>query len=576
MRRKALAPCPSQQVRNSSRPHKAWAGGGRLRRVAKAGAGTASALFAALLLLALFPAPPSRGASDYPRRPKLVLILVIDQFRYDYLVRFRQAFGEGGFNRLLKGGANYANCRYDYATTETGPGHASLFTGAYGNLHGIISNSWYDREHHQPMYCVEDPTTRIVGEPAGAVLPMSVSPRNLLGSTLGDELRVASNFQSRVVAISLKDRSAILPGGHTANAAYWYDPATGHFITSTYYMQALPAWVEEFNAAGPTKAYCGKPWEALKETPGIGGEVLAPAPAANNAPCPNPNFRAWMMETPFMNEVELNFAEAAVENERLGQGPATDLLALSLSINDYIGHEFGPYSPQVADTTVRTDRYLAAFFADLDKKLGLANVWIALSADHGVAPSPHYIMEHHLGPGLIYTQSAADAVQQALTRAFGEANWIDFAFSAWIYLNHAALASRGADLARAQNLAAEAAASVPGIQAAFTQTQFLTGTLTDSPLARKAAHSFNSMRAGDLFLVPVPYAVPSDSTTGTTHGSPWNYDAQVPMVLWGSPFKPGVYTLPCQPIDLAPTLAALLGLTQPSDAQGTTLTDSIK
>lgn len=575
VRRRTQVPCPSEKVRNSPRSDATWAGGGRARQAAKPGR-VAVALLAALLLAALFPAPPSRAASDYPRRPKLVLILVIDQFRYDYLPRFRQAFGEGGFNRLLKGGASYADCRYDYATTETGPGHATLFTGAYGNLHGIISNTWYDRALHQPMYCVFDPTTQIVGEPAGATLPAGASPRNLLGSTIGDELRVASDFQSRVIAISLKDRSAVLPGGHTANAAYWYDPATGHFITSSYYMKSLPAWVEAFNAAGPTKAYCGKPWEALKETPGIGGKVLATAPAGNNAPCPNPGFRAWMMGTPFMNEVELNFAEAAIDHERLGQGPATDLLAISLSINDYIGHDFGPYSPQVADTTVRTDRYLAAFFANLDKKLGLANVWIALSADHGVAPSPHYIMEHHLGPGLIYTQSAADAAQQALTRAYGEANWIDFALGSWIYLNHAALASRGEDLAQAQTLAAEAAASIPGVRAVFTQTQFLTGSLPESPLARKAAHSFNSQRAGDLLLVSVPYAVPSETTTGTTHGSPWNYDAQVPLVLWGGPFRPGVYNSPCQPIDLQPTLAALLGLAQPSDAQGEPLTDSMR
>ncbi len=529
-----------------------------------------------LLALALFPVPPSEAASDYPRRPKLVVILVIDQFRYDYLVRFRQAFGEGGFNRLLKGGANFVDCRYDYATTETGPGHATLFTGAYPNLHGIISNTWYDRARHQPMYCVEDPTVHILGEPAGAATPRGVSPRSLLGSTLGDELRMASNFQSRVIAISLKDRSAVLPGGHTANAAYWYDPATGHFITSSYYMKSLPAWVEQFNAAEPTKAFCGKSWEALPETPGIDGKLLAPAPGGNNAPCPNPHFRAWMMGTPYMNEVELNFAEAAIENEGMGQGPATDLLAVSLSINDYIGHAFGPYSPEVADTTVRTDRYLAAFFTALDKRVGLTNVWIALSADHGVAPPPEYVMEHHLGMGLIYPQTVVDAVKQALTKAYGAASWIEFASGAWVYLNYAALASRGADIPQAQALAAEAAASVPGIQAAYTRAQLSSATLPDSPLGRKAAHCFNVQRAGDILVILSPFAVPSEAATRTTHGSPWNYDAEVPLLLWGDPFKPGIYTTPCQPIDLAPTLASLLGLTQPSGAQGSPLTESIK
>ena len=572
-------PCPSVKRPSPPRPDRARAGCKRFGQAARAAGARArfvSGLFVVLLALALLPPSPSEAASDYPRRPKLVVILVIDQFRYDYLVRFRQAFGAGGFNRLLTGGANFVDCRYDYATTETGPGHATLFTGAYGNVHGIVSNTWYDRARHQPMYCVQDPTAHIVGEPAGAVAPMGVSPRNLLGSTIGDELRMASNFQSRVIAISLKDRAAVLPGGHTANAAYWYDPATGHFITSSYYMKSLPTWVEQFNAAEPTKAYCGKPWESLPETPDISGRVLAPAFGGDKAPCPNPKFRSWIMGTPFMNEVELNFAEAAIENEHLGQGPATDLLAVSLSINDYIGHAFGPYSPEVADTTVRTDRYLAALLADLDKKLGLANVWIALSADHGVAPSPQYIMEHHLGVGLLYPQTVVDAVKQALTKAYGEAHWIEFASGAWIYLNRAALASRGADIAHAEALSAEAAALVLGVQAVFTRTQFTTGTLPNSPLGRKAAHSFNSMRAGDILLVSTPFAVPSETITRTTHGSPWNYDAQVPLILWGGPFKPGTYATPCQPIDLEPTLAALLGLTQSSEAQGKPLTESIR
>ncbi len=576
MGRKVLVPRPSERRRDPTRPHEAPGGSRDLIRPAQQTKTRPSrGISFLLLLLALFPAPLSRAASDYPRRPKLIVILVIDQFRYDYLVRFRQAFGEGGFNRLSKGGANFVNCRYDYATTETGPGHASLFTGAYADMHGIISNIWYDRAHHQPEYCVQDPAVHIVGEPPGAVLPPGASPRNLLGSTIGDELRMASNFQSRVIAISLKDRSAVLTGGHTANAAYWYDPATGHFISSSYYLDSLPAWAEQFNAAEPAKAYCGKPWEALPETPEIGGKVLAPA-LQDNAPCPNPNFRAWMMETPFLNEIELKFAQAAIENEHLGQGPATDLLALSLSINDSIGHAFGPYSPQVADATVRTDRYLAAFLSDLDKRVGLANVWIALSADHGAAPSPQYIMEHRLGVGLIYPQTVYDAAKQALTKAYGSASWIDFAYGAWIYLNHAALASRGADIAHAEALVADAAVSVPGIRAAFTRAQFMAGTLPRDPLGRKAAHSFNALRSGDILLVLTPFAVPSETTTGTTHGSPWNYDAQVPLILWGTPFKSGTYASPCQPIDLEPTLATLLGLAQASDAQGNPLVESIK
>jgi predicted AlkP superfamily pyrophosphatase or phosphodiesterase len=534
------------------------------------------AVLAAILLWGAMPASHSQGTPEFHRRPKLVVIIVIDQFRYDYLERFRPEFVAGGFNRLLEGGANFINCRFDYATTETGPGHATLYTGAYGNMHGIIANTWYDRAAHKPVYCVTDPTTQIVGGPEGTPAAAGASPHNLLADTIGDELRAATDFQSRVIAISLKDRAAVLPGGHTANAAYWYDAQTGHFVTSTYYMHSLPAWVAQFNAAAPTKSFCGKAWEALPSTPEITEKVLAPASGGNNEPCPNPRFLAWMVHTPFMNQVELSFAEAAIDNEHLGHGPATDLLAVSLSVNDFIGHEFGPYSPQVADTTLRTDRCLAAFFEDLDKKVGLANVWIALSADHGVAPTPRYIMAHHLGIGLFRPRDVVAAAQQALSKAFGEDHWIESAEGSSLYLNLSALAAHRVGRAQAESVAAQAAAAVPGVRAAFTRTQLSSGALPDSPLARKVAHSFYPARSGDVFIVLAPYAVPSSSLDSTKHGSPWNYDAQVPMIFWGSAFKPGTYAVPCQTIDLAPSLAAVLGLTQPSDAQGKPLTIAIR
>ncbi len=344
-------------------------------------------LFLALTLFwPVLPFPRSQDqiqGTGFVARPKLILVLVIDQFRYDYLVRFRPQFVERGFNLLLSG-ANFVNCRYDYATTATCPGHASLFTGAYPNIHGIIGNDWYDSSRGRKVYCVEDPDTKLVG---GTVGP-GFSPRNLVGSTIGDELRIATDFQSKVIAIALKDRASVVPGGHTANAAYWYDAPTGDFVTSTYYMQAPPAWAARFNDAHPAQPYCGKPWQALPGTPGAGGKTLKQFNAEANEPCPDGKFLDWLANTPFMNEIELAFAREAIRNEHLGRGPATDLLAVSLSVNDYVGHAFGPYSAEVADTTIRTDRYLADFFNDLDQLVGLDNVWIALAADHGVAPNP--------------------------------------------------------------------------------------------------------------------------------------------------------------------------------------------
>lgn len=504
----------------------------------------------------------SAQATDVAR-PKLVVALVIDQLRYDYLVRFRPFFVAGGFNLLL-GGANFIDCRYDYATTATCPGHATLFTGAYPNIHGIIGNDWYDKRRYRRVYCVEDPDTQLVG---GSVGP-GFSPRKLMGDTIGDELHLATDFQSKVISISLKDRASVIPGGHTANAAYWYDALTGRFVTSTYYMTALPAWVTAFDAPPPARAYCGRAWEALPETPGVGGQVFKTFSSAPGETCPDSKFLGWLNATPYMNQIELNFALDSVKSERLGQGPATDLLAVSLSVNDYVGHGYGPYSPEVADTTIRTDRYLADFFKGLDQLVGLDNVWIALSADHGVAPTPKFSVEHHLSGPKAPPLAVDAAVERALSKAFGQDRWVQDMDETYISLNSFTLEKHRVEVARAERIAAEAASSVPGVRTAFTRTQLLEGPLPYSPLARKASNSFNEKRSGDVFLVPDPYAATIPPGATSEHGAPWNYDAQVPLIFWGKAFKPGTYAIPCQPIDFAPTLAAALRLTQPSGAQG--------
>jgi predicted AlkP superfamily pyrophosphatase or phosphodiesterase len=515
-------------------------------------------------------------AADYPRRPKLVLILVIDQFRYDYLVRFRQQFVEGGFNFLLTGGASFADCRYAYATTTTGPGHATLLTGAYANIHGIIGNEWYEPSLHRSVYCVEDPTTKLVSEPDRASATPGFSPHYLIGSTLGDELRAATDFRSKVVAISLKDRAAVLMGGHSPSGAYWYDPGSGRFVTSNYYMPTLPSWVVKFNRNSPVKDYCGRKWVALPDTPGGNGKVFSEFGGRTNESCPDTRFLGWLQGTPFMSEIELAFAQEAIKNEHLGEGADTDLLAISLSVNDYVGHAFGPYSPQVADVTLRTDRYLASFLADLDKLVGLKNTWIALSADHGVAPNPEFIQSHKWGPGNAQPALIRNAVEKAMASAFGPGGWVAGADMPYIYLDHDALKKHHVQALQAEEVAATAAASAPGVMAAFTRTQLLTDSLPSSPLARAAANSFNPKRAGDVFVVLDPYAVPVSGSKETGHGSPWSYDAQVPLLLWGGAFRPGVYFSQCQPIDLAATLAATLGLTQPSGSQGNPLVPAIR
>jgi predicted AlkP superfamily pyrophosphatase or phosphodiesterase len=277
-----------------------------------------------------------------------------------------------------------------------------------------------------------------------------------------------------------------------------------------------------------------------------------------------------------MNTIELDFAIQAIKNEGLGQGPATDLLAISLSVNDSIGHAFGPYSDEVADTTLHTDRDLAVFLAELDKMIGLDNVWIALSADHGAAPTPKFIKEHHLGLGNTVASAVRDAIEKVLSQSYGPDQWVQDFTSFCLTLNKSTVKRHQAEESKVAAIAAEAASSVPAVLAAFTRTQLLTGALPRSPLGRKAANSFHSQRSGDVFLILDPYALPVAEETGSTHGAPWSYDTQVPLVLWGDAFKPGIYTSPCEPIDLAPTLAVALGLTQPSGAQGRPLTAALK
>ncbi len=533
------------------------------------------ALLVAIGLLVFYPILKSRarseGASSMPRRPKLIVLLMIDQFPYSYLVRFRPYFVKGGFNLLLEG-ANFVDCRYDDAVTATCPGHAAVATGAYPDVHGIIGNEWYERSTHKQVNCVEDSSTRLVGGPNEE----GRSPRRLIGNTFTDELRLDTDFKSRVVSISLKDRGAIIPGGHTANAAYWYDAQTGRFVSSTYYMASLPAWAERFNDQVPTKAFCSKPWQALPETPGTGSKVLEQYQPAANERCPSERFLGWLNETPFMSEIQLDFARQAIEGEQLGRGPSTDVLAISLSENDHIGHHFGPYSPEVADMTLRTDRDLAEFFDDLEKTLGMDNVWIAFSSDHGVAPTPEFISEHKLGIGRTSQRAVAQAIKDALSHEFGPGNWLEGGSEFQIYLNHSLLEKRGINVGRAEFVAAEAAAALPNVAAAFTRSQILTGNLPDTPIARKVAHSYNPSRGGDVYLVFQPYAVPIEDERGTTHGSPWSYDAQVPLIFWGQGFQSGTYSSPVAPIDLPTTLSVAMGIAQPSGSEGRPLREALK
>src|SRR5712691_7121054 len=315
----------------------------------------------------------SFGAA-YNARPKLIVVIVIDQFRGDYLERYRDQFGEGGFRLFLDHGAYFSDCNYDYANTRTAPGHATLLTGTYSSGHGIHANEWWDPQKKKMVTSVQDESTKIVGAASNGP---GASPHNLLADTLGDELKLATQGKARVFGIALKDRAAILPAGFSGDGAYWIDHKTGLWLTSTYYRSELPKWAQDFNGSKRAEKYLNKEW---KDSSGRVLRSTAPVPGQETS------FYDLVAATPFANDYEFELARELITYEKLGSGPATDLLTISLSANDILGHRVGPDSPEMQAMAVATDRQLAEFFDFLGHQIGLANLWIALSADHGIAP----------------------------------------------------------------------------------------------------------------------------------------------------------------------------------------------
>src|ERR1700719_3029839 len=367
-------------------------------------------LSVALLLLVSI---PSAFASAYNARPKLVVIIVIDQFRGDYLERYRDQFGDGGFRMFLDRGAYFTECNYDYANTRTAPGHATLFTGSYTNGHGIVSNEWWDPQKKKRVTSVEDDTTKLVGARAAKNGP-GASPHNLLSDTLGDELKLATGGKARVFAISLKDRAAVLPAGFSGDAAYWIDPKNGDWITSTYYRDDLPEWVRNFNGSHRAQKFWNREW---KDSDGNTLGSTAPRNGKDGTPA---GFYEVVGSTPFANDYQFEFAKELVVYEKLGAGAATDLLVISLSANDILGHQVGPDSPQMRGMALELDRQLGDFFTFLGHQIGMANVWMALSADHGIAPLPEFAKTLRLPAANLDGKALREQINSLLSKKYAK------------------------------------------------------------------------------------------------------------------------------------------------------------
>lgn len=541
------------------------------------------------------------GTTLSTARPRLVLLIAVDQFRYDFLERFGDLFVANGINRLLREGATWTNADYDHTPTYTAPGHASMLTGTWPAENGIVGNDWYDRETGKTVTSVSDDTAKLLGSEANE---RASSPRRLLASTLGDELRLVTNGRSKVIGISVKDRSAILPAGRHASAAYWFSTQSGRMVSSNYYFNQLPAWVERFNEARPADKYFGARWERLlpeAEYVRRAGpdappwEDIGKAKDTNTFPhiitggigAPGANFYNALDYSPFSNDLLVSFAQQAIINEGLGADVDTDLLSVSFSANDYIGHRFGPYSQEAMDVTLRVDRQIATLLDFADAHVGLRNTLVAFTADHGVAPIPEHASTLGLTGGRIKNADVVGAVRVALSARYGRgsgaqdstADYVQSFINGNIYFNTVALKRDGLNREEVERIAGEAAMTVPGITRYFTRTQLERSSFSDAdPTARRVFHGFHPRRSGDVIIVTEPFKYlmsPTDTST-TTHGSPYSYDTHVPLIIMGHKVMAGSYIQPATPADIAPTLAAILRVQPPSNTTARVLIEGVK
>ena len=509
-------------------------------------------------LLCLGLAGASLG-SAYNARPKLVVIVVIDQFRADYLERYRDQWGEGGFRLLLEHGADFTDCNYNYANTRTAPGHSTLLTGAYSNGHGIMANKWWDPQKKKMVTSVEDDGTKLVGLASSGP---GASPHNLLADALGDELKLATQGKARVFGVALKDRAAILPAGFAGNGAYWIDQKTGTWITSTYYRSDLPKWAQDFNDSKRSEKYLNQDW---KDSDGKVLRTTKPAEGKLDS------FYELVGSTPYGNDYEFEFARELVTSEKLGNGPATDLLIVSLSANDILGHKAGPDSAEMQAMAMAMDRQLAGFFEFLGHQLGLANVWIALSADHGVAPLPQVAAKLRLPAAGLAADKMRSQVNSALSARFARpAEYLKNFDYPLAWLNSDAFAAIKIKEEDAERAVGDALTQI-GLRAYYTRSQLERGDVPTSETGLKYLHSYSPLGGWYVIGVPIPFAVGSSS--GTDHTSPYTYDTHVPLALYGLPFQPGTYRTHAEPVDLAATLASLLGINAPTHSIGRVLTE---
>lgn len=519
--------------------------------------------------------------------PRLTVIIVIDQFRPDYLIRFDDLFVDGGFRRLMDGGAWMTDATYGHLHATTSPGHSVITSGTYGYRSGMIDNYWFNRELRRPWPALADSQSHILGKTP--TRDDHSSPRVFRGSTLGDELRMSTNFRAKAISTSLKDYSAIVSAGKFGTP-YWFEDEIGTFTSSDYYMKELPAWVNAFNARKLPESYFGKQWNRLlpdtayertRPDSTVGERnykhngVTFPHTVTGENRTTDASFYSAFKHTPWASEVELAFAREVVIKEGLGQDETPDLLIVSLSANDYVGHDFGPFSQEVLDITVRTDRQLAAFLSFLDERVGREHTLIVLTSDHGAVPIPEDMAAQGMDAGRVGPTTYIAEIETALDAKFGEDDWVMGLYRTGLYLDYEAIHRHRLSRAEVERVSAEILLSFPSIAAAYTRTQIMEGTLPDGPVTQRVRRSFHPDYSGDVIPVATPYYIIIDEfstrNAGTTHGQPYDYDLHVPVIFYGPWIKPGKYRKPVDMADVTPTICEILGITMPTGRDGKVL-----
>jgi len=537
---------------------------------------------AAAALLSVITINAQKNKNNQVDRPKLVVGLVIDQMRWDYLYRFYSKYGNDGFKRLLNKGYSLNNVHIPYVPTVTALGHTSIYTGSVPAIHGIAGNDWTDKETGKNVYCTTDENVQPVG--TANVKVGSHSPKNLWSTTVTDELRLATNFQGKVVGISLKDRASILPAGHTPNGAYWFDDSTGDFITSTWYMNDLPQWVKNFNSQNLPDQLVANGWNTLlpinqytESAPdnssweGLLGSSKTPVFPYNNLAEDYKIKKDNIRYTPFGNTLTLKLAEASVEGENLGADEVTDILAINLASTDYAGHKFGPNSIEVEDVYLRLDQDLAKFFKYLDGKVGKNQYTVFVSADHGGAHSVGFLKEHKINTGF-FGEGMEKSLNEKLKSKFGVDKLINGVDNYQIYFDRKLMADNKLELEDIKEFAIHELEKDPTVLYAVSTTEVQEATIPE-PIKQRIINGINRQRSGDIQLISHDSMLPPYSKTGTTH-SVWNsYDAHIPLIFMGWGIKHGESNKQYHMTDIAPTVSALLHIQFPSGNVGNPITE---